>query len=214
MINGKLLKICGMREADNIRRIGSVIHPDLMGFVFYPPSPRYAYCLDVASIDSLPDDMKRVGVFVNESLSVMRETAKRCHLDTLQFHGAETPVQCVQMREEGFCIIKAFSIGEADDLEAISDYEGGCDLFLFDTKTSTYGGSGRTFDWDLLRQYSGNTPFLLSGGIGEDSLEELRRFHHPKLAGYDLNSRFETSPGIKDMAALQRFCQRMTASDE
>lgn len=113
-----------MREADNIRRIGSVIHPDLMGFVFYPPSPRYAYCLDVASIDSLPDDMKRVGVFVNESLSVMRETAKRFHLDTLQFHGAETPVQCVQMREEGFCIIKAFSIGEADDLEAISDYEG------------------------------------------------------------------------------------------
>lgn len=214
MINGKLLKICGMRESENIQRIATDIQPDLMGFIFYPPSPRYASGLDGHTLSALPEGIKRVGVFVNESLSVMRETAKRFQLNALQLHGSETPVQCVQMREEDFFIIKAFSVRDKEDIEGTEEYEGGCDLFLFDTKSSGYGGSGQSFNWDILHHYTGQTPFLLSGGIGGEDIDKLLSFQHPMLAGYDLNSRFETAPGLKDPVALQTFCQKLSIASK
>lgn len=108
-------------------------------------------------------------------------------------------------------IIKVFSIASEADLEWVKDYEGLCDYFLFDTKCPTSGGSGKQFDWSLLQSYKGKTPFLLSGGIGPESIPQLAGFHHPMWRGIDLNSRFETAPALKDIALLTSFCKEFKA---
>jgi len=152
------------------------------------------------------------GVFVN---AAPEEVAAKCmdyRLDYIQLHGIETPQYLISLREqlpEKVKIIKAFSIQNAEDLKRASGYEGLCDYFLFDTKTSGYGGSGEAFDWNILQQYKGFTEFLLSGGIAPDSLEALSRFQHKLCAGVDLNSRFETAPGIKDIPLLKEFVQQL-----
>ena len=107
-------------------------------------------------------------------------------------------------------LIKAFAVAQPRDLLAASAYNGLCDYYLFDTKTPQYGGSGNRFDWNLLHRYDGPTPFLLSGGIHPYSAEAVREFHHPRLAGIDLNSRFETAPGIKDVERIEEFLNQIT----
>lgn len=104
---------------------------------------------------------------------------------------------------------KAFSVAVADDLKVTGNYAASCDLFLFDTATSGYGGSGQSFDWEILQHYTGTVPFLLSGGIGEDDAAKVAAFRHPRFAGIDLNSRFELSPGIKDIEKLNRFIKKL-----
>ena len=130
-------------------------------------------------------------------------------LDYLQLHGHESPDTCRTLRERGYAIIKAFPIADEEDLKMTADYEGRADYFLFDTKCSGYGGSGRRFDWSVLSGYKGRTPFLLGGGIAPDSVEAVRNFRHPKLAGIDLNSGFETAPGIKDAEKLKTFIDKI-----
>lgn len=199
-----LLKICGMRQAENIRTVEK-LGIDLMGFIFYPRSPRYAG----EEPEYLPAGVGRVGVFVDEYPDNIRERVERFRLDYVQLHGDETPEYCLGLKRSGLRLIKAFSVAGAEDLAATDRYAGLCDYFLFDTKTSGYGGSGRTFDWSLLENYRGETPFLLSGGLGPDSLPSLAGFRHEQLAGYDLNSRFETAPGMKDPALLEEFIRKI-----
>ena len=110
-------------------------------------------------------------------------------------------------------LIKAFSIAHPKDLAAVSAYKGLCDYYLFDTKTPQYGGSGNQFDWNLLLRYTGMTPFLLSGGINPYSVKAIREFHHPKLAGIDINSRFETAPGKKDVERIGKFLQEIRGGE-
>ena len=153
----------------------------------------------------LPARAKRVGVFVNPSDDEVRRKIHSYSLDYLQLHGHESPARCCELRLSGLPLIKAFAIATADDLLATAAYEGLCDYFLFDTKSALPGGSGQSFDWTLLDSYAGRTPFLLSGGIGPEHAEAIRRLRHPLLAGVDLNSRFESAPGIKDIPALRRF---------
>ena len=106
-------------------------------------------------------------------------------------------------------MIKAFSVSVPDDLMAVGRYDGCCDFFLFDTSTSGYGGSGCSFDWGILQHYTGNVPFLIAGGIGENDVERVLNFKHPQFAGVDLNSCFEISPGIKDIEKLNRFITKL-----
>ena len=198
------VKVCGMRESDNIKEIEK-LPISFMGFIFHEPSPRY-----VSRIPSyLPQTMKRVGVFVNSTATSIKEIAEQYKLDYIQLHGDESPDFCTQLYSEGFQLIKAFRIKSENDLELISAYEKSCDFFLFDAPTDKYGGSGQTFDWKLLSSYSGSKPFLLSGGIGIDTIESLLLFKHPQLMGYDLNSKFETYPGHKEYNLLQTFINRM-----
>ena len=194
------IKVCGMTEANNIREIEQ-LHPNLMGFIFYPPSPRY--CKEKPSY--LPTTAKRVGVFVDATKAEILDKVKDFGLDYVQLHGKESPEFCQELQQEGILLIKAFPISEASDIVITQAYEGLCEYFLFDTKTPKKGGSGEQFDWNLLQKYRGNTPFLLSGGIGLNCIDQLKDFQHPLLAGYDLNSKFETAPGIKDVTLLQRF---------
>ena len=205
MINGKIIKVCGMCEAENIRDVESLEGIDMLGFIFYPKSPRYVYELPAY----LPIHACRIGVFVNEDKQVVSMYADRFELDYVQLHGNESPDYCRSLHTAGLKIIKAFSIARPKDLTRVYEYEKDCDLFLFDTKCEQYGGSGNQFDWSILHAYDGDVPFLLSGGISSHSVNALKEFKHPRLAGYDLNSRFELKPGKKDTERIRTFLNEL-----
>jgi phosphoribosylanthranilate isomerase len=198
------IKVCGMRDSENIQAVAA-LKPDYLGFIFYEKSPRYVATVDKAVLATLPVSIQKVGVFVNESVEVMRQTAQEYALDVLQLHGGETPLQCLQLSGEGYTIFKAFPISESVDFESLDAYDGCCDYFLFDTKTPQHGGSGQKFDWSLLDNYKGETPFFLSGGIDLDDTEAIKQISHPKFIAVDVNSKFEIEPGLKDVAKLTQF---------
>lgn len=195
-----------MRQADNIREVER-LGVDWMGFIFFPPSSRY--------VDSkpsyLPERAKRVGVFVDADMNFMVSRASEFGLDLIQLHGHEAPSVCERLKEvcPNIEIIKAFGIGGEQALPPTADYEGLADYLLFDTATKLAGGSGKTFDHSLLDAYSGTTPFLLSGGLSLDNQPQTMAFSHPMLAGYDLNSRFETQPAVKDARLLQQYLNNL-----
>ena len=195
-------KVCGMRNEENIREV-SALGIDLMGFIFWPKSSRY-----MAEPPSyLPTDCKRVGVFVDASLEDIRQHIHDYQLDIVQLHGHESPEFAKALKPA--IIIKAFNIATAEDLKQTKPYEGIVDYFLFDTKAQLPGGSGEQFDWSVLSQYEGTTPFLLSGGIGPDDAERIKTFHHERCIGIDLNSRFELAPALKDVHQLKEFLKKV-----
>jgi phosphoribosylanthranilate isomerase len=207
-MNCELIKVCGMRDAENIREV-EALGIDLMGFIFWPKSSRYvserpAY---------LPTKCKRVGVFVDEDIKQVKRIAEEYALDYIQLHGHESPAYCAQL--QGLKLIKAISVSSREDIMTYKSYEGLVDYFLFDTKCPSVGGSGQQFDWTVLADYVGKTPFLLSGGIGPDDAERLRQvfasggFPARKCAGIDLNSRFELAPGLKDINKLKSFIESL-----
>lgn len=202
------IKICGMKIPVNILAVAA-LQPDMMGFIFYPKSPRYAEPLDMATLDALPKSIKKIGVFVNEDLEDVLTIATKYDLDGVQLHGTEMVKMCAELRKAGFMVIKAFPIAEAYNFKVTKAYEGACDYFLFDTKTDAYGGSGVKFNWEMLNEYVGETPFLLSGGIAADDAEAILKIVHPKLAGTDLNSKFEVRPGLKNVEMLHEFIQQL-----
>ena len=135
----------------------------------------------------------------------------RYGLDYAQLHGHETPTYCRAVRAQGLRVIKAFSVDEYFDFSTLAAFSAECDLFLFDTKGAHRGGNGRAFDWSLLADYQGPTPFLLSGGLGPANAAALLHFQHPQLAGYDFNSLLETAPGLKDVEATGQLLTRLHA---
>lgn len=195
-------KVCGMREAGNIREV-EALGIDWMGFIFWAHSARNVSLKP----DYLPSRCKRVGVFVNAPMAFIREKVREFGLNILQLHGSEDEDFIRQLRSElpSLSVVKALNVAREEDLEQSKRYEGLCDYFLFDTKAEKVGGNGKAFDWNILHSYKGNTPFLLSGGIGPDDKERLRAFHHPQMAGIDLNSRFEIRPAVKDIHLLKSF---------
>lgn len=193
-----IVKVCGMREAENIRQV-EALRPDWMGFIFWPKSSRYVSVMP----GYLPTRAKRVGVFVDQDIAEIKRVATDYALDIIQLHGNESPAFVSLLRD--WHVVKAFSIATEADLDATRDYDGLVDYFLFDTRTPLVGGSGQQFNWDVLDAYRGATHFLLSGGIGPDDASRIRHFHHPRMAGIDLNSRFELLPAVKDVNLLKRF---------
>lgn len=200
MINGKLIKVCGMCHGDNIREVEE-LGADMIGFIFYPKSPRCMCELP----DYMPQKAIRVGIFVNEERDTIEMVADRFGLQYIQLHGKESPAYCRALQAAGFKLIKAFPMATLTDLAAVYEYEGLCNYYLFDTKCEKHGGSGKQFDWSLLHNYTGRTPFLLSGGLNQYSSRALKEFNHHYLAGYDINSRFETAPGKKDPERIRFF---------
>lgn len=199
-----IIKVCGMREPENIRAIEQA-GADWMGFIFFPQSVRHVSHRP----EYLPEQCRRIGVFVNESSENILLKAQEFGLHHIQLHGRETPEQCRKLKAAGLGIIKVFSIAREIDLRPVGCYEGICDYFLFDTACSGYGGSGKTFNWNILQAYRGKTPFLLSGGLRPGSLSSLLQFKHEQWAGIDLNSGFETAPGLKDAAAVHTFINQL-----
>lgn len=201
-----------MREPRNIREVATT-GIDWMGFIFYARSPRFIgneSDEETARIKAIRESsLRTVGVFVNASSEYMQEMAQKYTLDYLQLHGNESPEACYELQKRGYAVIKAFSIASEEDLAATVGYEGRVDYFLFDTKCNNYGGSGKQFDWSVLAAYTGQTPFLLSGGIHPKSVEAIRNFRHPRFAGIDLNSGFETEPGVKNAGQLKTFIEKI-----
>mgnify|MGYP002621865456 CR=1 FL=1 len=200
-----IIKVCGMRDAENIRKVER-LGIDMMGFICWEGSPRH-----VAEVPAYLPRCPRVGVFVDPSMRFVRERVEAFGFSHVQLHGCESPEFCKEVGEQTKRqVIKAISLNTSEDLDAASRYEGCADLLLFDTKCPTCGGSGRKFCWDILSDYRGPLPFLLSGGIGPEDAERLRQFHHPKCIGLDINSRFEVAPGIKDIEAISRFIKSLS----
>ena len=206
-----------MRDADNIRDI-SALGVDMIGLIFYPPSPRYVQQFSSGAgiiPDYAPDMGKtplRVGVFVDDMPQNIVTRVYNYKLDYIQLHGNEPRETLENLRatidpdiKPKIKIIKAISVSSAEDIKKYKEYVEAADLFLFDTKCKTVGGSGEQFDWQVLQAYDGDVPFLLSGGIGPDDAERIKNFHHPKCIGIDLNSKFEIEPALKDVEKLKQF---------
>ena len=204
------LKICGLRQKENIHSILQ-LRPDFIGFIFYKKSKRYAgEILDKKFAEQIKN-VKKAGVFVDEKIDVVKSTVREFHLDAVQLHGNETPEYCRHLKNAGLEVIKVFSVGNTFDFSVTEKYADACHCFLFDTKGESPGGTGIPFDWDILQKYKGETPFFLSGGIGPDDAGKINAINHPKLYGADINSRFESEPGIKDWGKVAQFRQALRA---
>lgn len=203
-----LVKVCGMREPENIEKVAQ-LGVDMMGFIFYPKSPRFAS--QSIARTAADKNVCRVGVFVNESAGLISDKIQLFDLNAVQLHGNESRELCEQLHEQNglLKVIKAISVSTAGDIQKYKEYVGAVDYFLFDTKCKTVGGSGQQFDWQILENYDGDVPFILSGGIGPEDVERIRNFHHPKCIGIDLNSKFEMEPGLKDVEMLKTFLENI-----
>ena len=204
------IKVCGMKNPENIQAL-ALLPIDYMGLIFYPKSPRYIQDLESSLLDILPNTISRVGVFVNEDIVSLLRLIDKYKLSVLQLHGSESLEYCLKIKNKfpKLIIIKAFNVSESSDFIKMGQYVDVCDYFLFDTKTSQHGGSGLKFDWNILNEYIGNTPFFLSGGISAEDVEAIRKISHPKLYALDLNSKFELEPGLKNIKLLEQFINQL-----
>ena len=195
-----LIKVCGMKYKENIKQV-SALQPDMMGFIFYSESKRFVG--EDFEMPVIQAGIKKVGVFVDASAAYIIEKINRYKLDMIQLHGNEKPEFC-EVLNHLIPVVKAFGVNETFDLKAVEPYKNCCDYFLFDTKTTEYGGSGKRFDWTILEKYTNDVPFFLSGGIGPEEIEEIK---NGKLNIYaiDVNSKFETEPGVKNIAKLREL---------
>ncbi len=207
-----------MKFSENI--LGTAqFQPDFMGFIFYEKSPRFYSEESIPEINSI----KKVGVFVNAPEEEIIEKAIKYNLDLVQLHGNENPDFCKKL-EEKFSeeklevkIIKAFSVDENFDFETLKPYEENTDYFLFDTKGKLYGGNGTVFNWNILKNYTLEKPYFLSGGIGISEIKQLKSFLKTRESKYcfaiDVNSKFETEPGLKDKIVLKEFKKALYESE-
>lgn len=213
------LKICGMKL--NMAEVGQ-LQPDYLGFIFYKGSPRY--CEDQATfaeeLKALPEEIKKVGVFVDAEISDILAKIDQFKLHIVQLHGNESAAYCKKLKAElkskFSCaepveVWKVFGIKDEFNFSILKDYEPFVDKFLFDTKGKAKGGNGYTFDWSVLKAYSSKKPFILSGGIGPQELDKLKELSKTDLPlyGIDVNSKFETEPGSKDVELLRDFKEKL-----
>lgn len=205
-----IIKVCGMRDADNIKDVAKLV-PDYMGFIFWQHTPRSATAMPESNTSLLAASTKPVGVFVNEDVDTIIATCRAYSISTVQLHGQESADICSQLKSHGLHVWKAFGLDTTFDFSTLNPYTDSVDMFVFDTKTPRAGGSGVRFDWSILDSYTGPVPYLLSGGINPDSVDDIiAASNHPYMAGIDLNSRFETAPGIKDSKKLTNFVNSLT----
>lgn len=196
------LKVCGMRELENISAL-SELDPNYIGFIFWSESSRFV------DKKTPPLDKKiiKTGVFVDATFDYILTKIKDHQLDAVQLHGQESCSYCKVIKDYGLKVIKSFSIKNTFDFNTLEDYENSCDYYLFDTKGKLPGGNGFTFDWKILNEYPSEKPFFLSGGIGVDNLNEIKKLVKTKLPihAIDVNSKFETAPGNKNIELLKKF---------
>lgn len=202
------IKVCGLRAAANIEAV-ALLKPDYMGFIWYAQSPRYAYRLSEAIVQQLPAGIIKTGVFVNEEMSVIKALIKQYGFEAVQLHGQESPEFCGELKHQ-VQVLKAFGMDENFDFNKLQPYADVVDYFLFDTKTAKHGGSGETFNWEILNNYHLQVPFFLSGGLSLDNLSEIKKIKHPAFFGVDLNSRFEISAGVKDIEKLKKAFEMLS----
>lgn len=205
-MNSLQLKVCGMRMAANIAAVAA-LRPNYLGFIFYDQSPRFISDVSAELIRYIPAEIKTVGVFVNEDLETVKKKVNQYQLKAVQLHGAEAPEYCRELKADfnNLEVIKAFGVDEDFDFASLNAYMDSVDYFLFDTKTKAHGGSGKTFDWKILADYTLNKPYFLSGGIDLEHATRIAEIEDKRLYALDINSRFETEPGVKDAEKIKNF---------
>ncbi len=210
-----IIKVCGMREMENIKGLLKEPSPDWMGLIFYPASPRYVKNANLPPTFYADLDVEKVGVFVNEDLHSIQRIVKDYGLDKVQLHGDEPPDLSRMLKETlGIEVIKVFRIGKEWMWEKAEPYVEHIDWLLFDTATPQFGGSGHRFDWGVIHTYPFAKPFLLSGGIGEEHKEAVLELARklPKMKGIDINSKFEQAPGLKELEKVKSFIEYIRSS--
>ncbi|WP_316807301.1 phosphoribosylanthranilate isomerase [Pedobacter agri] len=209
-MNGLNLKVCGMKFAANIAAVAS-LQPDYMGFIFYDKSPRFISDVSAELIKYIPSEIKTVGVFVDEELDIVKKKVNLYQLKAVQLHGSESPGFCSELKSafQGLEVIKAFGVDEDFDFAVLDNYNDSVDYFLFDTKTKAHGGSGKTFDWKILDSYKLDKPYFLSGGIDLEHAGAIAGIKDERLYALDINSRFETEPGVKDVEKIKEFVTKI-----
>ncbi|SDJ73432.1 phosphoribosylanthranilate isomerase [Flavobacterium noncentrifugens] len=193
------LKICGMKYPENIAEASELL-PDFMGFIFWEKSVRY---FD-GDIPKLPESIQKVGVFVNERIEIVIDKIQKYQLQIVQLHGNESTEYCSELQKQNIKIIKVFSIENDFNFEDLKPFEAVANYFLFDTKGKLPGGNGSKFNWQILKNYNSEKPFFLSGGIGVNEIEEIKNLNLPIYA-IDINSKFETEPGLKNIGSIKQF---------
>ncbi len=191
------IKICGMKDPANIEAV-SALTPDYMGFIFYENTPRFVG-REFSLPNNFPASIKRVGVFVNESIAVILNKVKHYRLDFVQLHGDESVGLCNKLNHEGISVIKVFRVSDDFDFTTTEEFEDVSEYFLFDTKGKKYGGNSEKFNWQVLKKYNQRVPFFLSGGIKLDDVKEIWQLKNLNLHAIDVNSGVEQSPGMKDL---------------
>ena len=205
------IKVCGITQFKQMQQL-EALNIDYAGLIFYKDSPRYiGDKITGKQIKEADFDIKKVGVFVDPGYSELLDAIDEYGLDIVQLHGNETPEMCEELSAE-VEVIKAFRIGgdkSIDIDEMVADYDAVCDYYLFDTAglKESFGGTGQQFDWGVLKKAKIEKPFFLCGGIGPDDAAKVKAFKHPDFFAVDVNSKFELSPGLKDMAAILKFLQ-------
>ncbi|GHE23683.1 N-(5'-phosphoribosyl)anthranilate isomerase [Sphingobacterium griseoflavum] len=184
-----------MRDIDNVQQL-STLPVDYLGFIFYAKSPRFTANLPL--LPQLPANIQKVGVFVNAEEEYVTKKIKE-GLDGVQLHGDERPSFCAAIRQQHVFVIKAFGVDANFDWQHLVDYVDVVDYFLFDTKSSSHGGTGQSFDWSKLSSYPFEKPYFLSGGLSLANIQEAISLADPRMIGLDLNSRFEIAPALKDI---------------
>ncbi|MFH6604790.1 phosphoribosylanthranilate isomerase [Maribacter algicola] len=216
------LKICGMKH--NTQKVAA-IRPDYLGFIFWEPSKRF--------FDGRPSEtsetIRKIGVFVDAPIKEVLAKIEQYKLWGVQLHGNETAEYCEALRhatvrsstietlkrsskapkEIKLKIIKVFTIKDNFDFGLLRPYENVCDYYLFDTKGELPGGNGFMFNWGVLKDYPSTKPYFLSGGIGLEEIEPIKKFLKSPESKYchaiDVNSKFEIEPGLKNIEALKKF---------
>jgi phosphoribosylanthranilate isomerase len=208
------IKVCGMVQESNIT---DLIQLDInyIGFIFYPKSVRQiTHNLELIGLDLLPSNLKKIGVFVNQSLELICEKNEVFHFDLIQLHGDESVEFCQQLKAKiPVQVIKAFQIDQDFDFNSPVPFVKFVDYFLFDTASENYGGTGQSFDWKLLEKYDLEKPFFLSGGINDGNLEKIKTFNHTQFHAIDINSKFEIAPGLKDITRIKNFITKLNSNE-
>lgn len=207
------IKVCGNKYKKNLLQILKT-KPDYIGFIFYKKSKRFVKGDFVSGFDTADfAKCKKVGVFVNASLKTVTGKIRKYKLDYVQLHGSETPEYCKELIAKTK-IIKAFPVDEKFNFETLERYKSVCNYFLFDTRSDSYGGSGKKFDWNLLRKYKLKKPYFLSGGLSLDDLSDINNIKDKRLHALDINSKFEIKPGLKNVEEVNTFILKIRKNEK
>ena len=205
------IKVCGITEMKQLQQLDG-LDIDFAGLIFYKDSPRYiGDKLSKKDLKNADFDLKKVGVFVNPEMIDVLDAIDEYGLQVVQLHGDESPEMCDDLSSE-VEVIKVFRISGNEDIDnLVAPYDAVCDYYLFDTGglKESFGGTGQQFDWSILSKAKIEKPFFLSGGIAVEDAAKLKAFKHPDIFGVDINSKFEISPGVKDMSKLLQFKMAM-----
>jgi len=208
------IKVCGLTDVNQVRQLNE-LGVEFAGFNFYKRSPRYVHkTLPSLTIKKIRGKINKVGIFVDEDIDELLQTVDDCGLYVVQLHGTESPRYCEKISNY-ITVVKVFRLSDDDNVEwKIKDYYDAADMFMFDTETTNFGGSGKKFNWQILKDLKINKPFFLAGGIGPEDVDELKTFAHQPVAkdlfAVDINSKFEVMPGVKDIDMIKTFRKRLS----